>query len=153
MIRYRTADAADVPVLRTMLQALSDQDGGDYQVASEQNLMQHGFGPHPLFGAAIAEQDGLAIGMVVYYSDYSTHLGQAGVYVQDIYVNQATRGSGVGRGLLTFMLKTQDWAASYICLGLNPANQVAHLFYNRLGFVARGYEMMILAGVGFTALQ
>lgn len=152
MIRYRLAVAADVSILRAMLQFLSDHDGGDYPVASEHRLLQHGFGMRPLFHAAIAEQGGSALGMIIYYPDYSTHRGQPGVYVQDIYVTPAARGAGVGRGLLAFMMRAQNWDAQYITLGVSPRNSAAQRFYSRLGFSARGYEMMLLADSGIKAL-
>ena len=153
MITYRATVAADVPILRSMLQSLSDHDGSNYPVASEQSLLQHGFGARPLFWAAIAELGGAAVGMVVYYPDYSTHRGQPGVYVQDIYVNPTTRGAGVGRGLLAFMVQTQDWDARYVTLAVSPQNGTANSFYSRLEFFARGYEVMLLAGDRFEALR
>ena len=145
MISYRAADPADVPTLRAMLQALADHDGGDYAVGSEAGLLQHGFGPRPLFWAIIAE-DKTPLGMVIYYPDYSTHRGEAGVYVQDIYVSDAARGLGVGRGLMAAMMRQQDWAAQFITLGVGAENTAANGFYARLGFRKRGYEMMILEG-------
>ena len=153
MIRYSAAVAADVPDLHAMLQALSDHDGGDYPVGSVQSLLLHGFGPRPLFHAALARKDDAAVGMVIYYPDYSTHRGQPGVYVQDIFVANTARGAGVGRGLLAFTLRTQDWDARYVTLGVKPDNTVATDFYERLGFSARGYQVMILAGVALTDLQ
>ena len=136
-----------------MLQALSDHDGGNSAVGSVQSLLQHGFGARPLFHAAIAEQGGMAVGMVIYYPDYSTHRGQPGIYVQDIYVNNVARGTGIGRGLLAFMLQAQDWDAQYITLGVSPDNAAANRFYSRLGFSARGYQVMILAGPELKTLR
>lgn len=136
-----------------MLQALSDHDGGDYAVGSENTLLQHGFGARPLFHAAIAKRGDTAVGMVIYYPDYSTHRGQPGVYVQDIYVDPALRGAGAGRGLLAFMMRRQDWDAQYIALGVNPDNAEAAGFYSRLGFRSRGYGILILAGNELASVQ
>ena len=153
MTAYRRAGPADVPILQAMLQALSDHDGGEYAVGSAQNLLQHGFGARPLFHAAIAEQGGMSVGMVIYYPDYSTHRGEPGIYVQDLYVDDVARGTGIGRGLLAFMLQAQDWDAQYITLGVSPDNAAANRFYSRLGFSARGYQVMILAGPELKTLR
>lgn len=153
MIAYRRAGPADVPILQAMLQALSDHDGGNSAVGSVQSLLQHGFGARPLFHAAIAEQGSMAVGMVIYYPDYSTHRGEPGIYVQDLYVDDVARGAGVGRGLLTCMLQAQDWDAQYITLGVSPDNAAASRFYSRLGFLARGYQVIILAGPELKALR
>ncbi len=144
----RPATAHDVPTLRAMLQALSDHDGGK-QVGSEVSLLQHGFGPRPLYSALIADDEG----MVIYYPDYSTHRGEPGVYVQDIYVTPAARGTGIARQLLAAVMDHQTWGAKYMTLGVSPANAVATRFYNRLGFRHRGYDFLILDGENLKALQ
>ena len=87
--------------------------------------------------AMLAERGGQALGMLIYYPDYSTHRGEAGVYVQDIYVSDAARGLGVGRGLLAAMLRQQDWGAQFITLGVSADNAVAMGFYGRIGFRQR----------------
>jgi ribosomal protein S18 acetylase RimI-like enzyme len=151
LIRYRAATAQDAGTLRQMVQALSDHDGGTYPVGSEAGLLQHGFGARPLFWAVIAENT-TPLGMVIYYPDYSTHRGEAGVYVQDIYVSDAARRLGVGRGLLAAMMDMQDWNARFITLGVSDENHLANGFYARIGFRKRGYQMMILDGTDLEAL-
>lgn len=151
MISYRAANSGDVKVLRIMLQALADHDGGDYAVGSEAGLLQHGFGKRPLFWAVMAESD-RPLGMAIYYPDYSTHRGEAGVYVQDIFVDDAARGLGVGRGLLAEMMRQQDWNAQFISLGVSADNRLANAFYARMGFRKRGYELLILDGMELKSL-
>ena len=128
---------SDIPALRQMLQALSDHDGGDYQVGSEhalQDAMTQG-----LIHALIEDQ-----GMVIYYPDFSTHRGQPGLYIQDLYVQPQARGTGLARALVAATLTHQTWGAQYICLGVHPSNIAATKFYTKCGFTYRGYEMMIL---------
>lgn len=151
-MKIRQAVASDVPLLRVMLQKLSDHDGGTYPVASEAALTKGGFGPRPLFRALIAE-DARPLGMAIYYPDFSTHRGEAGVYVQDIWVEPAARGHGLGKRLMAEALRQQDWDAAYVVLGVSPDNMTAHGFYERLGFRRRGYEMMILTGKAVDALK
>lgn len=152
MIATRPATEADVPVLRAFLQALADQDGGP-EVAPESVLREHGFGPRPLFRALIAERGGEALGMVLFYPDYSTHRGEPGLYVQDIYVAEAARGLGTGTALLAAAMRMQDWGAKYLTLSVDPANSRAKSYYARRGFRPRGYDFLILDGEGLAALQ
>ncbi len=151
MIRYRPATATDVPPLRRFLQALSDHDGGP-EVASVAALTQAGFGPRPLFHAILAEQAGQTLGMILYFPEFSTHRGQSGLYVQDIYVSEAARGLGVGTGLLAAAMRQQDWGAAYLTLGVDPANSSAKTYYANRGFRPRGYEFLILDGRDLEAL-
>ena len=133
----RPATPPDIPALRQMLQALSDHDGGTYAVASEhalQDALAKG-----LIHALIHRQ-----GMVIYYPDFSTHRGQPGVYIQDLYVAPPARGTGLARALVAATLQHQNWDARYICLGVSPTNTQATRFYTKCGFTFRGYAMMIL---------
>lgn len=135
----------DIPALRQMLQALSDDDGGTCQVASTEALTAALAAT--LIRALIADQ-----GMVIYYPDFSTHRGEPGLYIQDLYVRPAARGTGLARALLAATLQHQTWDARYITLGVSPANAAALRFYAKTGFTRRGYEMMILDGPALSDL-
>lgn len=154
MITTREAVAADVPVLHAMLLALARHDGGS-KVGSPETLLHHGFGPRPLFRAILAEREGEALGMVIFYPDYSTHRGEPGLYVQDIWVEAAARGLGLGKRLLAAAqgVGRDDWGSAYVTLGVDPANAQARAVYAKLGFRARGYEFLILDGAGLKAVE
>lgn len=145
----RPATRADIPALRALLQALSDHDGGSHPVGSESALLHGAFGPRPLFFALIAAENQ---GMVIYYPDFSTHRGEPGVYIQDIYVVPEARGTGLAVALIAAVLRHQDWEARYITLGVSPDNPAATRFYAKTGFTRRGYEMLILNGAALQAL-
>ena len=154
MITTRSAIAADVPVLHAMLQALANHDGGG-TVGSPETLLRHGFGPRPLFRAILAERGAEALGMVLFYPDYSTHRGEPGLYVQDIWVEEAARGLGLGKQLLAAAqaVGRADWGSAYVTLGVDPGNANAQAVYAKLGFRARGYEFLILDGAGLAAVE
>ena len=135
----RPAIPADIPALRTMLQSLSDEDGGTYTVGPEAALV-HAL-TTGLIHALIHPH-----GMVIYYPDFSTHRGEAGLYIQDLYVTPSARGTGLARSLVAATLAHQTWGARYITLGVSPDNRQALRFYQKTGFTLRGYEMMIRVG-------
>lgn len=135
----RPAIPADIPALRTMLQSLSDEDGGTYTVGPEAALV-HAL-TTGLIHALIHPH-----GMVIYYPDFSTHRGEAGLYIQDLYVTPSARGTGLARSLVAATLVHQTWGARYITLGVSPDNRQALRFYQKTGFTLRGYEMMIRVG-------
>jgi ribosomal protein S18 acetylase RimI-like enzyme len=137
----RPVTPADLPRLRALLQALSDEDGGDYQVGSQAALSEALFAPAPLIFALIADQ-----GMAFYYPDFSTHRGEPGVYLQDLYVTPQARGTGLARALLGAVMHHQSWGAQFMTLGVSPENTTATRFYAKTGFTPRGYDMMILEG-------
>ena len=152
MIGYRLAVATDAVGLHALLSGLAAHDGtsapGD--VAS---LVAHGFGAQPLFRAVLAEDQGRMLGMVLFYPCYSTLRGKPGLFVEDLYVLPAARGTGLGRALIAAALRAADWGPVYVTLGVDPGNATAQAFYARLGFARRGYDLMLLEGAGLTTLQ
>ena len=53
----------------------------------------------------IGEIDGAAQGFAVFFHNYSTWLGKPGLYLEDLFVRPAARGSGLGKALLVELAK------------------------------------------------
>ncbi len=58
------------------------------------------FGTDPAAEALIAERDGAPIGFALFYLTFSTWTGRRGLWLEDLYVTAAARGSGAGAALL-----------------------------------------------------
>ena len=54
----------------------------------------------PPFECIIAERDGSPVGFALFFSSYSTWRGLPGIYLEDLFVPEAHRGSGIGTMLL-----------------------------------------------------
>ena len=54
----------------------------------------------PALYAHVAEVDGVVVGMAVWFLNYSTWRGTHGIYLEDLYVTPAHRGSGIGTALM-----------------------------------------------------
>jgi GNAT superfamily N-acetyltransferase len=149
----RRATREDAATLQTLLEEQARHHGEVLERGVEA-LERHGFGPQPLFRALIAEKAGQAQGFALYYPDFSTLRGRPGVMLQDIYVRETARGTGLGRALLTeVMADAEDWEAAFLTLMLDRDNDNARAFYARHGFAARGdYDMLILEGPGLEEL-
>ena len=152
----RRALEADAETLHALLAAMSDDLGHPESFfADAASLRRHGFGPKPLFRALIAEVAGQPLGMTLYFPEYSTLRGQAGVYVQDLYVARPARGSGLGRRLLAETARdARDWGAAYLRLSAHGTNANALAFYRRLGFLTDPEERILwVDGEAFDALE
>ena len=100
-IVIRPAERRDVGVILGFIKALAvyerEPDAVD---ATEESLLEHGFGEKPYFECVIAECGGEAAGFAFYFFDYSTWLGKPGLYLEDLFVDLEFRGKGIGRALL-----------------------------------------------------
>src|SRR3546814_3261485 len=96
-----SAEPADVPVLLTLIRALAVYEKLEHEgIATEADLRTHLFGVRPYAEALIAECKGEAAGFALYFHNYSTFLAKPGLYLEDLFVQPAQRGKGIGKRLL-----------------------------------------------------
>jgi len=132
----RLARREDVPIVHRLLLALTETLGkSDEAKGTEKDIAVYGFGDRPCFEAMLAFDGENAVGLAVFFSEYSTWRGVPGVYVQDLYVAADCRGSGLGRDLLEAVrIRAGDWGGRYVRLTVYDGNQDALSFYRHLGF-------------------
>lgn len=69
-------------------------------IATKEDLLRDGFGEKPYFHVVIAEYNNEPAGFAFYFFNYSTWLGKAGLYLEDLFVIPSFRGKGIGKSLL-----------------------------------------------------
>ena len=103
--------------------------------ATEADILRDGFGPARRFECLLVEASGRPAGFALYFHNYSTWEGRAGIYVEDIFVSEWARGRNIGRRLLAAiaaLAKARGCTrVDLSVLHWNPARA----FYERLGFV------------------
>jgi len=99
--KIRPATPSDVPQILAFIRALAAYEREPNAVtATEQALLEHGFGPNPFYFCLIAEHSDRPAGFALYFFNYSTWLGRPGLYVEDLFVHPEFRGLGIGKALL-----------------------------------------------------
>ena len=100
----RAAEPADVPAIVGLIGELAafEQLTHLMEVRAE-TLHPHLFGPRPVAEAMVAELDGSLVAFALFFVSFSTFLGKPGLYLEDLYVQPAQRGAGIGRLLLTHL--------------------------------------------------
>lgn len=99
MLSIRSATAADVPTLNTLIHEFAEFEHFPV-AATEAALLRDGFGEQPRFWVLMAEWDGQPAGYALFFDYYSTFEGRAGLFLEDIYVRDQYRGKGIGKTLL-----------------------------------------------------
>ncbi|HEX4335919.1 MAG TPA: GNAT family N-acetyltransferase [Polyangiaceae bacterium] len=106
MLTIRAANAQDVPLMLQLIRELAAYEREpDAVVATEEDLLRDGFGAEPKFRVLIAEWDRGAAGFALYFYHYSTWLGRAGIFLEDLFVKPELRGKGIGKALLMELAK------------------------------------------------
>src|SRR5690349_1962758 len=97
----RRATRADVPEILRLIRALAEYEKlASDVVATEAGLAETLFGARPAAEVLLAEVDGRAVGLALFFQNYSTFLGKPGIYLEDLFVEPAFRGRGLGKQLL-----------------------------------------------------
>ena len=102
--RIARAVPGDVADLHALVRSLADYERLSHLCTStERDLADALFGPRPAAEALIARLDAkseICIGFALFFHTYSTFLGRRSLWLEDLFVQPAHRGAGVGRALL-----------------------------------------------------
>jgi GNAT superfamily N-acetyltransferase len=102
--RIDKATEADVPLILMMIRRLAEYERLlDSVAATEEQLREVLFGPHPAAEVLIGYADEMPAGFAVFFQNFSTFLGRPGLYLEDLYVLPEWRRQGLGRRLLAHL--------------------------------------------------
>jgi GNAT superfamily N-acetyltransferase len=114
---------------------LAEFDGHPESLSAKpEDLDRHMFGTTRCCHAVIAEQDGEPVAFATYHFTFSTFSARPGLWLDDLFVLEAQRGTGVGTALLTRLCSIAIEAG---CCRLNwivnRSNDRGIAFYERIG--------------------
>jgi GNAT superfamily N-acetyltransferase len=130
----RPAEEKDVKLILQFITDLGAYEKLSHQVVvTEEKLLKTLFSQR-MAEVIIGEYKGVPVGFALFFHNYSTFLGQAGIYLEDLFVNPEMRGKGFGKMMLKYLAKLAierdcgrlEWA----CLDWN---EPSICFYKGLG--------------------
>ncbi len=105
-LTLRFASEPDVPLILHFIRELAEYEKLAHAVvASEDGLRNVMFGARRYAEVVIAEYESAPVAFALFFHNFSTFVGKPGLYLEDLYVEPAMRGKGIGRVLLAFLAK------------------------------------------------
>jgi len=97
----RSAAPADLPAIVGLIRELAAFEKLEHLVvATPESMAPHLFGARPAAEAVVGQLNGAVVAFALFFTNFSTFLGRPGLYLEDLYVQPAHRGTGLGRALL-----------------------------------------------------
>ncbi len=104
-ILFRFAEEKDVPVILQFIKELADYEKMLDEVVANEELLREWIFDKQKAEVLFALIDGKEAGFALFFHNFSTFLGRAGIYLEDLYVKPEYRGKGLGKGLLKQLAK------------------------------------------------
>ena len=154
-LRLRDAVPEDLDLVLHFIRALAEYEKLAHEVkADAATLGRFLFGEPRRAEALIAEWDGRPVGFAVWYYSFSTFLGRPSLYVEDVFVEPAMRGKGIGQAVFAHL------AARALAQGCGRMewsvldwNAPSIAFYRSIGAKPReGWTLQQLTGDALSAL-
>ncbi|MCV7150545.1 GNAT family N-acetyltransferase [Mycolicibacterium pyrenivorans] len=131
----RAVRPGDEPELTAMIHELAgfERAAADCTV-TENQLRDALFGPHPVVYGHLAEVDGRAAAVALWFLNFSTWDGVAGIYLEDLFVRPQFRRRGLARKLLaTLARECVDQGYSRLSWAVLDWNVNAIALYDSVG--------------------
>ncbi len=140
----RAADARDLSGVLA-LYAQPEIDDGDVLPVAEATRIFHRFDDYPDYTLYVAEEDGAIVGsFALLIMDNLGHLGAPSGIVEDVVVDPALHGRGIGQAMMRFAVaRCREKRCYKLMLSSNAKRERAHAFYEQLGFERHGYSFRI----------
>ena len=97
---FRPAVPGDEELILSFIRALADYEHMSDQVVATSEILREWIFEKRTAEVIFAEVEGKAVGYALFFHNFSTFLGRAGIYLEDLFVLPEARGRGCGKALL-----------------------------------------------------
>ena len=138
-MEIRFAEEKDTGLILQFIKELADYEGLLSEVVADEATLKGWIFDKRKAEVIFALENGKEVGFALFFHNFSTFLGRAGIYLEDLYVRPESRGKGYGKGLITKLAEIcverncgrlewwcLDWNRPsidfYLSLGAEPMN-------------------------------
>lgn len=133
-LAFRSATREDVPLILQFIRELADYEKMLHEVVADEATLEEWIFDRQKAEVLFALVDGNEIGFALFFHNFSTFLGRAGIYLEDLYVKPEYRGKGYGKATLkqlaSIAVERKCGRLEWWCLDWN---QPSIDFYRSLG--------------------
>lgn len=98
---FRSAERRDVPLILRYIRELARYEKLEEEVVATEEILEEWLFDKEKAEVIFAVVEGKEVGFALFFHNFSTFLGRAGIYLEDLYVEPAHRGQGIGTALLS----------------------------------------------------
>ena len=99
-VKIRVAEKSDAPIILNFIKALAEYEKMSDQVIADEELLREWIFEKEKAEVIFLCEDGKEVGFALFFHNFSTFVGRAGIYLEDLFVMPEYRGRGYGKRLL-----------------------------------------------------
>ena len=99
-LKFRNAERKDTALILQFIRELAEYEKMLDEVVADEAMLEEWIFDKQNAEVIFALEDETEVGFALFFHNFSTFLGRAGIYLEDLYVKPEYRGKGYGKGLL-----------------------------------------------------
>ena len=99
-LTFRNAERKDTLLILQFIKELADNEKMLNEVVADETTLETWIFDKQKAEVIFALEDGKEVGFALFFHNFSTFLGRAGIYLEDLYVKPECRGKGYGKAIL-----------------------------------------------------
>lgn len=99
-LTFRYAQRSDTPLILQFIRELAEYEKMSDEVVADEETLEEWLFDKEKAEVLFAVADGKEVGYALFFHNFSTFLGRAGIYLEDLFVKPEYRGKGYGKALL-----------------------------------------------------
>lgn len=99
-LTFRSAERKDTPLILQFIKKLAKYEKMENEVVADEKTLESWIFDKQKAEVIFAVLNGKEIGFALFFHNFSTFLGKAGIYLEDLFIEPEYRGKGYGKALL-----------------------------------------------------
>lgn len=99
-LSFRYAEKRDVPLILELIRELAGYEKLEEEVVATEEILEEWLFEKKRAEVIFPMADGVALGYALFFHNFPTFLGRAGIYLEDLYIRSEYRGNGYGKAMI-----------------------------------------------------